>query len=45
MLLFVTKGGAPKDITMEQIIRAAVPYMIFDIIVMAMIMVWPGLPV
>jgi len=43
MLLFVMKGVAPKDITMEQIIWAAVPYMIFDILVMAMIMVWPAI--
>ena len=41
MLLFVMKGVAPKDITMEQIIWAAVPYMIFDILVMAVIMIWP----
>jgi tripartite ATP-independent transporter DctM subunit len=41
MLLFVMKGVAPKDITMDQIIWAAIPYMIFDILVMAIIMVWP----
>jgi TRAP-type mannitol/chloroaromatic compound transport system permease large subunit len=41
MLLFVMKGVAPKDITMEQIIWAAVPYMFFDILVMAVIMIWP----
>jgi len=35
------KGVAPKDITMDQIIWAAIPYMIFDILVMAIIMVWP----
>jgi len=43
MLLFVMKGVAPKDITMEQIIWASVPYMFFDILIMAMIMVWPGI--
>ena len=43
MLLFVMKGVAPKDITMEQIIWATVPYMVFDILVMAMIMIWPGI--
>ncbi len=42
MLLFVMKGVAPEDIKMEEIIWAAVPYMIFDILVMAMIMVWPA---
>jgi len=41
MLLFVMKGVAPEDIKMEEIIWAAVPYMIFDILIMAMIMVWP----
>jgi tripartite ATP-independent transporter DctM subunit len=43
MLLFVMKGVAPKDITMEQIIWASVPYMFFDVLIMAMIMVWPGI--
>jgi tripartite ATP-independent transporter DctM subunit len=43
MLLFVMKGVAPKDITMEQIILATVPYMLFDILVMALIMMWPGI--
>jgi TRAP-type mannitol/chloroaromatic compound transport system permease large subunit len=28
---------------MEEIIMAAVPYMIFDILVMAMIIVWPNI--
>jgi tripartite ATP-independent transporter DctM subunit len=43
MLLFVMKGVAPKDITMEQIIWASIPYMFFDILIMAMIMIWPGI--
>lgn len=43
MLLFVMKGVAPPDVTMEQIIKASVPYMIFDALIMAMIIVWPGL--
>jgi tripartite ATP-independent transporter DctM subunit len=43
MLLFVMKGVAPKDITMEQIIWASVPYMFFDILIMALIMIWPGI--
>jgi TRAP-type mannitol/chloroaromatic compound transport system permease large subunit len=41
MLLFVMKGVAPKDVAMEQIIWASIPYIIFDIIVMAMIIAWP----
>jgi len=43
MLLFVMKGVAPPDITMEQIIKASFPYMIFDALIMAMIIVWPAI--
>ena len=43
MLLFVMKGVAPKDVTMEQIIWASVPYMIFDGLIMALIMIFPGI--
>ncbi len=43
MLLFVMKGVAPEDVKMEQIMWASVPYIIFDILVMAMIIVWPGI--
>jgi tripartite ATP-independent transporter DctM subunit len=41
MLLFVMKGVAPDDVKMEEIIWAAVPYMTFDILIMAMMMIWP----
>ena len=43
MLIFVMKGVAPPEVTIEEITLASVPYIIFDIIVMAMIIVWPGL--
>ena len=43
MLLFVMKGVAPPHITIQEICWAAVPYIIFDIIIIAMIIVWPGL--
>jgi tripartite ATP-independent transporter DctM subunit len=43
MLLFVMKGVAPPDVKMEEIIWAAVPYMLFDVLIMAMIMIWPGI--
>ncbi|MBW1863285.1 MAG: TRAP transporter large permease subunit [Deltaproteobacteria bacterium] len=43
MLLFVMKGVAPQDITIQEICWAALPYIIFDIIIMAMIIAWPGL--
>lgn len=41
MLLFVMKSVAPPDITIQDICRASVPYIIFDIVVMAMIIIWP----
>jgi TRAP-type mannitol/chloroaromatic compound transport system permease large subunit len=41
MLLFVMKGVAPKDVTIQQICLASVPYIIFDVVIMAMIIVWP----
>jgi TRAP-type mannitol/chloroaromatic compound transport system permease large subunit len=40
MPLFVMKGVAPPDVKMEEIFRAAVPYMIFDVLVITMIIVW-----
>jgi tripartite ATP-independent transporter DctM subunit len=43
MLLFVMKGVAPKDVTIQQICLASVPYIIFDVIIMAMIIAWPSL--
>ena len=41
MLLFVMKGVAPPNVTIQEICWAAVPYIIFDIVVMAMIIIWP----
>lgn len=41
MLIFVMQGVTPKDVTYEQIVWATVPYMLFDVLVIAMIMVWP----
>ena len=41
MLLFVMKGVAPKDVTIQQICVASIPYIIFDILIMAIIIVWP----
>lgn len=43
MLLFVMKGVAPSEITIQEICWAAFPYIVFDIIVMAVIVVWPPL--
>jgi tripartite ATP-independent transporter DctM subunit len=41
MLIFVMQGVTPKDVTYEEIVLAAMPYMLFDILVMAMIIIWP----
>jgi len=43
MLLFVMQGVAPADVTFDKIVRAAMPYIYFDILIMAMIIVWPSL--
>jgi len=43
MLLFVMKGVAPAEVTIQEICWAALPYIIFDVIVIAMIIIWPPL--
>jgi TRAP-type mannitol/chloroaromatic compound transport system permease large subunit len=42
MNLFVMKGVAPLDTKMGDIYRAAMPYLYCDIIVMAVIIAFPG---
>ena len=39
--LFVMKGVAPPDTTMGDIYRAAIPFLICDLIIMALMMVFP----
>jgi tripartite ATP-independent transporter DctM subunit len=41
MLIFVMQGVTPKDVTYADIAWSTVPYMLFDVLVMAMIIVWP----
>jgi len=41
MLLFVMQGVAPSDITYGDIVKATIPYMLFDVLIMAMIIAWP----
>jgi tripartite ATP-independent transporter DctM subunit len=41
--LFVMKGVAPPDVTMGDIWRAVTPYVIVDILCIALIMVMPGI--
>jgi tripartite ATP-independent transporter DctM subunit len=43
MLLFVMKGVAPPDISMKDIWLAAFPFIICDMVAMAMIILWPRL--
>ncbi|MDR3271808.1 MAG: TRAP transporter large permease subunit [Peptococcaceae bacterium] len=42
-VLFAMKGVAPPDVTLAQIIRAVVPYIICDLVVIAILMVFPFL--
>jgi TRAP-type mannitol/chloroaromatic compound transport system permease large subunit len=43
MLLFVMKSVAPKEITMGQIYRAVVPYLIFGVLMLVAVMLFPPL--
>ncbi len=43
LLLFTMKGVAPREITMNQIYRASLPYVVFGILVLALIVLFPAL--
>jgi tripartite ATP-independent transporter DctM subunit len=43
LLLFTMKGVAPPTIRMEQVWRAALPYVVFGLAVLALIVLWPPL--
>lgn len=43
LLLFVMKGVAPPDTTMGEIYRAALPFIVCDLIAMALIMTFPSI--
>lgn len=43
LLLFVMKGVAPPDVTMTTIIRAAVPYIVLQLLALAVLIQFPGL--
>ena len=45
MLLFTMKGVAPKQITMTQIFRAVTPYVAIGLVMLAVVMLFPGLAV
>lgn len=40
--LFVMKGVAPKGTTMGDIIRSAVPFLVLDVVAIAVIIIFPG---
>ena len=41
LLLFTMKGVAPKSITMQQIYAASVPYIVFGVLVLVAIFLFP----
>jgi TRAP-type C4-dicarboxylate transport system permease large subunit len=43
LLLFTMKGVAPREITMNQIYRASAPYVVFGVLVLALIVLFPPL--
>jgi len=43
LLLFTMKGVAPPHITMDQVFRAALPYVAFGLLVLFMVFAWPSL--
>jgi tripartite ATP-independent transporter DctM subunit len=43
LVLFVMKGVAPKGTTMGDIYRAAIPFLLCDLVAMALILIFPGL--
>jgi tripartite ATP-independent transporter DctM subunit len=43
LLLYTMKGVAPASVTMNQIYGAALPYVLFGLLVLVMIILWPPL--
>lgn len=43
MLLFVMKGAAPPGTTIGEICRAAVPFLLCDLIAMILLITFPGI--
>ena len=41
LLLFTMKAVAPPEITMTEVIQAALPYMLFGVLLLALIFMWP----
>ena len=43
LLLFTMKGVAPPEITMSEVIRSAMPYMLFGLLLLVLIYFLPGI--
>ena len=43
MMLFVMKGVAPPEVTIKEICYAAIPFIMCDMVAMALIIIWPPL--
>ncbi len=43
LLLFVMKGVAPPPITLGDVYRAAMPFLLIELLVLALIITWPGM--
>jgi len=43
LLLYTMKGVAPPSISMQQIYRAVMPYVLFGVILLVLIMMFPAL--
>ncbi|MCW5622084.1 MAG: TRAP transporter large permease [Burkholderiales bacterium] len=43
MLLFTMRSVAPKEISMLQIFRAVIPYVLMGLLMLGLVMLWPGL--
>jgi tripartite ATP-independent transporter DctM subunit len=41
--LYVMKAVAPPEVTLNDIIKGAVPFMVLDIVGLAMVIIWPGI--
>ena len=41
--LYVMKAVAPPEVSLRDIIRGSIPFMILDIVGLAMVIIWPGL--
>ncbi len=43
LLLFVMKGVAPPAITLAEVYRAAMPFLLLELLVLVALLLWPGL--